>query len=58
MIGLAVNHGERGGEYDDEYILVRGSDAHADIPPEFWDHLQIVTGRNFAHRADFFSCSC
>lgn len=54
-IALAVNHD--GGE---QYLLVRGSDAHGDIPPEFWDHVENVTGRKIAkeRRATFFSCTC
>lgn len=58
VIGLAVEHAERGGQYDDDYIFVYGSDASGDIPDEFWNHLEIVTGVKAKHRATHFSCSC
>lgn len=47
-------------ENDGEYLHFGGSDAHGEIPPEFWDHVQIVTGRLIpqAMRAKSFSCSC
>lgn len=43
-----------------EYLHFDGRDAHGDIPPEFWDHLEVVTGRTFQkeERAAYFSCSC
>ena len=53
-IGAAVTSGEDG----DEYVRFSGSEAHGDIPPEFWDHLEIVTGRKFSNRPAYFSCSC
>lgn len=45
---------------DGDYIHVYGTDAHGEIPPEFWDHIEIVTGRKFPpkERATYFSCSC
>jgi hypothetical protein len=48
------------GEGDGEYLFFGGQDAHGDIPPEFWDHVEVVTGRKIAkeNRADWFSCSC
>lgn len=53
-IGAAVQAAEDG----DEYVFFSGRDAHGDIPPEFWDHLEVVTGRKFTHRPEGFSCSC
>lgn len=43
-----------------DYLLVLGSDAHGDIPSEFWDHVEKVTGRKVPSdmRPDHFSCSC
>jgi hypothetical protein len=37
-----------------------GRDAHSDIPPEFWDHVEVVTGKAIpqSKRAVGFSCSC
>jgi hypothetical protein len=45
---------------DGEYIYVRGQDAHGEIPPEFWTHVEIVTGKKIAQdeRPEYFSCSC
>ena len=46
--------------WDDEHLHFRGRDAHGEIPPEFWEHLEVVTGRAIAQdkRAKYFSCSC
>ena len=45
---------------DGEYLHFDGRDAHSEIPPEFWDHVEIVTGVEIpkANRAKHFSCSC
>ena len=43
---------------DGEYIGFRGRDAHASIPPEFWDHAEVVVGRRITDRAEYFTCSC
>ena len=29
-----------------DYISVSGSDAHGNIPPEFWEHLKSLPVRN------------
>jgi hypothetical protein len=42
---------------DGEYIHF-GTDAHGEIPDEFWDHYEIVTGKKVKQRATYFSCSC
>lgn len=47
-----------GGEYNKDYLIFRGSDAHGTIPPEFWDHAEIVLGRKLTARPEYFSCSC
>lgn len=56
VIAKAVNNDS----WSDEYLHFDGSDAHGEIPPEFWDHVEIVTGRKIPgdKRASFFSCSC
>ncbi len=43
-----------------QYLHFNGRDAHGDIPPEFWDHIEIVTGIKIPRnkRAEFWSCSC
>lgn len=43
---------------DGDYMHFDGSDAHGEIPDEFWDHIEIVTGKKATHRASYFSCSC
>lgn len=45
-------------EVDDTAVHVSGFDAHGDIPPEFWDHFETVTGMEPKHRPTYFSCSC
>ena len=48
------------GLYDGEKLLFVGNDAHASLPPEFWDHIEIVTGKKISpdNRPEYFSCSC
>lgn len=60
VMGLAAKRADRSDDDpDEEYLLVRGSDAHGEIPPEFWDHAEVVLGRPIkGERAKFFSCSC
>lgn len=43
---------------EDEYVMVRNSDAHSEIPDVFWDHVEVVLGKKFANRPKYFSCSC
>lgn len=47
-------------ENDGEYLHFGGRDAHSDIPPEFWEHVARVTGKDIpqSQRATSFSCSC
>jgi hypothetical protein len=51
---------DNSGSWDPEYLHFRDRDAHGDIPPEFWDHLEVVTGRTIPQesRAKYFSCAC
>lgn len=45
--------------FDDEYLHFNGTDAHGDIPPEFWDHASAVIGKPIkGERPAYFSCSC
>lgn len=57
VIAAALNNS---GSWSKEYLHIRGRDAHGEIPPEFWMHLEIVTGRSIPQedRAEYFSCSC
>mgnify|MGYP000706412672 CR=1 FL=1 len=45
---------------DGEYLHFGGRDAHSEIPPEFWDHIEVVSGKKIpqSRRASSFSCSC
>lgn len=45
-------------EIDSDYLLFCGTDAHGEIPPEFWGHVEVVTGEKFEHHPGYFSCSC
>lgn len=46
--------------WDDEYLHFNDVDAHGEIPPEFWDHVEVVTGVTIPadRRAKYFSCYC
>lgn len=53
------NDGEyNSGRLEPEYLHFSGTDAHGEIPDEFWDHVEIVLGHKPKHRPTFFSCSC
>lgn len=43
-----------------EYLHFIGRSAHGEIPPKFWDHLEVVTGAKIpeSSRSKYFSCSC
>lgn len=45
---------------DGEYLHFSGRDAHGEIPPEFWDHVENFMGVKIGtgERATYFSCSC
>lgn len=45
---------------DGEYILSIGRDAYGDIPSDFWENAEIVTGQRIPDykRAIGFRCSC
>lgn len=46
-------------QQDDDYVVFYGSDAHGDIPDEFWHHLGIYTGETIvSNPAKHFTCSC
>ena len=61
VMGMAekIANGGSGSDWDDECMHFSGSDAHGDIPDEFWDHVAIVLGREIkGPKAKYFSCSC
>ena len=43
---------------DHRYLYFSGWDAHGEIVPEFWDHVQNVLGIPIKVRPTYFSCSC
>lgn len=47
-------------ELNNDYFHFNGRDAHGDIPDEFWDHIEIVTGIKVSswERPGQWSCSC
>lgn len=47
-------------EIDSEFFHFHSMDAYGDIPPEFWDHMEILTGKKFDKdsRPTSFNCSC
>lgn len=47
------------GNSDTEYMHFDGSDAHGEIPSEFWHHVGIVLGQDITGpKPSYFSCSC
>lgn len=55
VIAKAINQSD---SWDDDYLHFVDSDAHGEIPPEFWTHVEIVTGQAILNRPSYFSCSC
>jgi hypothetical protein len=63
MRAIEGDHDDREDGYyntslDEEALHFGGSDAHGEIPPEFWDHYKNFTGKEPRARAKYFSCSC
>jgi hypothetical protein len=54
------SYGDEPYRVGDDYIIFHGRDAHSSIPPEFWDHAEVVTGQSMEHmrKVEGFSCSC
>ena len=40
------------------YLTIRDDSVSGEIPDEFWDHVEVVTGKTGLARASYFSCSC
>lgn len=57
VIARAVNNSDA---WDRTYLHFQDENASGEIPPEFWVHVQVVTGRAIptTERASHFSCSC
>lgn len=45
---------------EDEYLHFNGTDAHGEIPDEFWRHAEVVIGKPIikGEKPTYFSCSC
>jgi hypothetical protein len=46
------------GDLGDEYFHFDGQDAHGELPPGFWELVEVVIGRKVGARPKYFSCSC
>lgn len=46
------------GDFYGDSLHFSGKDASGMIPDEFWDHMEVVTGRKYVDRPTYFSCSC
>jgi len=51
-------YGEQAYYNDGEYLTFIGREAHSEIPDEFWEHVEVVTGKKCTLRPKYFSCSC
>lgn len=49
---------EYDGYIDGDFIHFSGRDAHGEIPPEFWTHVENVLGEKMTSKPSYFSCSC
>lgn len=49
-----------GGGRDGEYLHFNDRDAHGEIPPEFWHHIEVAFDVEAPKesRASYFSCAC
>ncbi len=46
------------GTYDSDYLHFNGTDAHGEIPMEFWEHVENVLGKKVKYHPTYLSCSC
>lgn len=53
-------YGDVSSENNGEFLTFLGRNAGGEIPPEFWQHVEIVTGKKIPsdRRPSYFSCSC
>lgn len=57
---IMIYHALNGYMRDSEYLIIGDSDACGDIPPEFWVHLEILTGNKIPEdrKAKYLGCAC
>ncbi len=48
----------RSGNMDEDHIYFVGIEAHAEIPDEFWVHVENVLGQPPRAKPKYFSCGC
>lgn len=55
-----LESGEIADPWDRTAMHFNGTDAHGEIPPEFWGHVENVIGRKLGpdERPEYFSCAC
>lgn len=59
MAGMLEVVEDRNPSLDQDYLHFNDVDAHGEIPPELWHHVEIVLGRPIKGRKPrYFSCSC
>lgn len=58
LMGGHGEYGDSSATIEDDYLFFSGTDAHGEIPPEFWGHVEAVTGVKFVSHPTMFSCSC
>ena len=58
VMEAAIGHSRGDCRVGAEYLHFDGSDAHGNIPDEFWTHFEVVSGIKAKYRAEYFSCSC
>lgn len=52
----AIN--DQDGSWNPDYLHFQNYDAHGEIPPEFWVHVENVLGYAPKNKPSYFSCSC
>lgn len=60
LLAFVHHHHADRGRWGRESLYLGDQECHANIPAEFWDHIEVVTGLTFDQdlRAEYFSCAC
>lgn len=56
--GVQLADSEWYGRIDGDCLHFSGTDAHGEIPDQFWDHVEVVLGKRLKNRPSYFSCGC